>query len=126
MRFIKIISTISMLLTSGQLFAYELREMPINELMEKSDMIAIGTVKTINPRKETDRFKIASIKINRILKGDKKSYVFFLYDGPISEAHPKCCDLGEKYLFFLIKVKDENYVSTNGRYAVLRLAKDTE
>ncbi|WP_154667934.1 hypothetical protein [Pseudoduganella violaceinigra] len=103
--------------------ANQLRVMALDEKVAKSDIVVIGTVVGIDPNVDSREYipKYAVVNVLQSLKGLPGKAINVQYRGPIAEEDPVCCVVGKNYLFFLKKIGETSYVSTNHRLGVYNL-----
>ena len=99
-------------------FATQIIEMSLEEKSKLSDLVVIGKVASVSSEDCYRGSRCAKILISSVLKGDSKGSITFLFDGPIHEFRPKCCEIGTTYLFFLERIDDARFRSMNGYFGV--------
>ena len=97
--------------------ANALRQMPLEELSRKSDLVVVGNV-----RIKSD--EIAEVHVREVLKGEKSLLTLQLLRHSltgIAEDDPNCCRDNGNYLLFLQRTPRGVMVSTNGPFGVVEL-----
>lgn len=98
-------------------------EISLKEKVEQSNFVFIG--KAVSIYDYGDRcmagYRCADVVISEVLKGHGEKKVRVLFDGPLSEANPLCCEMGANYLFFVTSVGNNYYVTVNGPYGIYKL-----
>jgi len=97
------------------------REMTLSRKVDTSDIVLIARVVAVDDGKCLDMYRCAKLSVSTVLKGDVPREFAVLFDGPIAEADPPCCDVGQTYLFFLKKAKGPYFQSVNGPFGVYRV-----
>lgn len=107
-------------LSPGFLFASSVKEKNVERKVSQSDVVIIGQVVASNLDTYSDGIqkKYASVRIVDSLKGKVSGNVNVLYRTGISEADPDCCVVGEVYLFFLRRIGNDMYLSSDGKFGV--------
>jgi hypothetical protein len=93
-------------------------DLPLEEKVAHSDAVLIGTVTSIAGERG-DRFAV--VKVGTVLKGKAADTIAVFVDVGIAELTPDCCDVGGKYLFFLLKGYKNRYEIFDGRYGRYRV-----
>jgi hypothetical protein len=107
----------------GNLFAYQVTEMTLEEKSKSSDLVVIAKVLSVSLPNCNRESRCAKILITSTLKGASKGNVFVLFEGPISEFNPRCCEAGNTYLFFLEQLDDSYFRSMNGPFGIYPIIK---
>jgi len=97
--------------------------MPLEETVATSDIVVIDTVASLDRGDDKPRNapQYAVVTVTPVLKGTAPQPIRVRYRGPVAEEYPACCAVGKQYLFFLRKMPDSNYVSTNHRLGIVDL-----
>ena len=98
-------------------------KLSLDEKVKTSDIIFIGKVISIDSEPIGKyQQKYAVVKITKSLYGIQGiKQIKVLFDGPISELNPLCCEIGFNYLFMLKKYKDDYYETSNGPYGIYKI-----
>ena len=98
-------------------------EISLKEKVEKSSLVVIGKVvsTTYYDDKCMADHRCADVTISEVLKGHGKKEIRVVFDGPLSEANPLCCEVGASYLFFVTRVGENYYATVNGPYGIYKL-----
>lgn len=105
--------------------ANEVRRFSLKELVDRSDLIAIGVGTGQRDRSETISInEISAVDVNLILKGTSASSVQIITRGEFIELDVDCCDQGTSYLIFVTEARSGMYAPTNGRYSVFEMSGD--
>lgn len=108
------------LCTQSTVMANQLKELSLEEKSSASDLVIIGRVESIDTATDNRVERVAAVRIESRLKGSVQGLVKVRYRSGISEFDPDCCDLGERYVFFLRAGHDGVYQSVNGRFGVYK------
>jgi len=101
----------------------QVKELTLEGKAKRSNIVIIGHIVSVSKLDCPDGYICADVAIDSVLKGKEKEKVRILFDGPIVEFNPLCCEEGSYYLFFLTKLKSNIYESANGPYGVYKLPK---
>lgn len=103
--------------------AYVYSKVDFKARAAKSTDIVIGTVAAVSDGTCAFQSRCANVEIIGVAKGAVKSKeIKVLFDGPIAEFSPHCCQVGVTYLFFLLPVANSNYYeSGDGPFGIYRL-----
>jgi hypothetical protein len=104
-------------------FAYAVKELTLESKVKKSDIVFIGRVVSVSEQLCFKEFRCAEVEMLEVLKGNKKWVVRVLWDSPIAEFNPACCDVGSHYLFFLKRRKGVFFETVNAYHGVYELPK---
>ncbi|HJU41067.1 MAG TPA: hypothetical protein VJ724_15970 [Tahibacter sp.] len=113
---------VSLLLVSSASQGYSYEEMSLEDKAKASELVLIGQVSTIFEKGCKSRYTCASLKVVNVVKGVPKGGIFVLFDGPIAEWNPECCEVGVSYLFFLKHLDGNFFSSTDGPYGVYKVS----
>ena len=117
---------LSALLISSFLSANVVRELSLEQKVNQSSLVLIGSVVKVRDQVNPDGSEYALVNVQSVLKGvgRKPVQIRVLYHSNISELDPKCCELGAVYLLFLEKLPGGGYRSVNGAFGVYRIEQD--
>lgn len=122
---IKIIVPILFALVPSDVFATELRRLPLQELVERSDLIIIGHncgEKGDDASHSTSESE--NLIADLVLKGPSVSTLKLLTKSQIIELDVECCEEDIRYVMFLNEAYEGAYASTNGKYGVFQVRGD--
>jgi hypothetical protein len=111
-----LIFLLSMFVLSAPASANDVRDWPLEQKIEKSDIVVTGIAES--QQAEADGFTYATIRTATVLKGNPEPTFRLQVSGSIAEFDVKCCDIGKLYVFMLYRSKGGYYASVNGRYGV--------
>lgn len=121
----RIIVALLMSLTCSSVPANEVRRFSLQELVDRSDLIAIGVGTGRQDRSGTSSInEVGAVDVSLMLKGTPASSVRVITRGEFIELDVDCCDQGSSYLIFVIEANSGMYVPTNGRYSVFKVSGD--
>lgn len=106
------------LLSPGAAKSNHYPELTLSEKVQASDIVVIARVVTVNAGGCPDMYRCARLTISTTLKGSPPATTDVLFDGPLAEADPRCCEVGQSYLFFLKNVKGPYFQSSNGPFGI--------
>jgi hypothetical protein len=115
-----------LLVTVGDLSANEVRDISLEKKARQSDLVVIGRVESTRPENlPGGTFEYARVHVDQVLKGKPPDRLDVLTKGSITELDPDCCEVGNVYLFFLVKEKWPNrFESVHGRYGIYLIPRD--
>ena len=96
----------------------QVREMSLTQKVGTSDIVLIARVVAVDDDACLASYRCAKLAVSTVLKGSVPRTFAVLFDGPIAEANPMCCEPGKSYLFFLQKAKGQYFQSVNGPYGI--------
>lgn len=100
-------------------FANQFREVDLASKVEQSDLVLILKVVDVGSGGCIEMYSCARVDVKKTLKGAPGKDMQILFDGPSSEAHPRCCNVGTTYLAFLRKtLRPGIYESVNGPFGI--------
>jgi hypothetical protein len=105
------------LATSQIVESSELAHPTLEQLVQRSDLVVIGTAKRTKLASVTKNpvVVVAEIRIERVLKGPPTTgTVRLAYGTGYAEADSDCCKRGAKYLLFLRATPAGEFVVTSG------------
>lgn len=121
----KVVIFMLLSLSCSSVPANEVRRFSLQELADRSDLIAIGVGTGHQDRSGTSFInEVSSIDVNLMLKGAPESSVRVITRGEFIELDVDCCDQGASYLIFVVRASSGMYVPTNGRYSVFKISGD--
>jgi hypothetical protein len=104
------------------------KQMSSEERVRKSDVVVVGIVEFRGDGLCMAHGTCAKLSIRTVLKGEPAAELWFQYGGTIAEESPRCCDIGQRAVFFLKRHADGFYIPVDGPASVrtIPLAEDTE
>lgn len=109
---------VALLLSSGAGICNQYKELTLSQKVDASDTVLIARVASVYKNGCLKMNSCARLKILTVLKGKSSENMAVLFDGPIAESDPLCCEVGHDYLFFLKRVNGIYYQSSNGPFGV--------
>jgi hypothetical protein len=108
---------------SGAALANVVMEWPLEKKAKQSQLVVIGVAHS--PSSASGKFGLDSVQINveTTLKGSpvKQVTVFFEDSG---EEHPRCCEKGSRYIFFLHLNSQGLWYPVNGPHGIKSIPSD--
>ena len=92
------------------------------QIMERSDLVIIGTVTAVEHGGRNGFGSTATVSVLSTLKGDANGTIVVSTYSRIAEMNPRCCDVGATYMMFLRSSPDRQLASTWGAYGMRRIA----
>jgi hypothetical protein len=105
----------------GAVLSNQQREMKLSDKVERSDLVLMASVVAIGDGECLGMYRCARLDVATTLKGKAPVDMAVLFDGPIAEENPLCCEVGQTYLFFLKRTKGAYFQSTNGPFGIYRV-----
>lgn len=105
----------------GAVLPNQQREMTLSEKVESSDLVLVASVVAVDGWECLGMHRCARLNVATTLKGTAPVDMAVLFDGPIAEENPLCCEVGQTYLFFLKRTKGSYFQSTNGPFGIYRV-----
>jgi hypothetical protein len=102
-------------------------ELTFAEKMALADLVAIGTVTSVNCRREAHSNtsvgagSTATLSVDQILKGTAGQAIEVSTFTPAPERRVRCLTAGATYLLFLTASSSGELHSVNGRYGLVRV-----
>lgn len=119
-----VIGAVAILLVSCACYAFELKRMPVEERVSKSEIIVLATVssKEEGATGKDGHPPYASLSIERVYKGGAALVeVELILSTGIAEESIDCCNVGQSYLVFARPSRGGRYRSSNGPYGVYKI-----
>jgi hypothetical protein len=118
---IAIASVASLLIATTVAGGYATINRPIEMKVRDSDVVVVGLV-VIGPEKSPFFGSTHErVRVLTTLKGQPGSEIWFESSNLTPELSPDCCDVGGEYVFFLSRIRDDEYMSVDGRYGVYKV-----
>lgn len=116
-------AAMSAVLFVTNVWSMEVPSVPLEKKVQESDLVAIGTVIAVDVHdaRYVGVGRLATIRIETLLKGPAVSNVDLIYGTSIYETDPLCCELGVTYLVFLSLGERGLYSSVYGPNGVYRV-----
>ena len=96
-------------------------ELTLEEKMNQSTLVAIGTVVSVEGGGRNRVGSNATFQILQRLKGESEDTLTVSTYSRIAELGYRCCEAGATYLMFLSTTPDGRFVSIQGAYGMIRI-----
>ncbi|WP_413624406.1 hypothetical protein [Luteibacter sp. Lutesp34] len=105
----------------GVVLSNQQHEMTLSEKVESSDLVLMASIVAVGDGECLAMHRCARLNVATMLKGKAPVDMAVLFDGPIAEENPLCCEVGQTYLLFLKRTKGAYFQSTNGPFGIYRV-----
>ena len=107
---------------AGPVGANFVTEPSFEQVMERSDVVVIGTVTATDRGGRGGFGSTATLSVLRTMKGYASDTITVSTYSRINEMNPRCCDVGATYMMFLVRSPDGQLASVWGAYGMRRVA----
>ena len=101
--------------------AYGSEGLPLDAKARQSDLVIVGRVVRLHVRSSRSvgiEVRTADVVVKATLKGASQETIEVLYRSPIDEYAPDCCEVGKSYVFFLKKMPNGQFESSDSSYGI--------
>jgi len=100
------------------------KEVSLDRKVEISELVVIAKVVSVSSVACGEKVSCAVVHVSDVLKGRAPPEIVVIFEGPIAELNPPCCEIGSTYLFFLRGDGRGHFESVNGPYGVYEISSD--